>query len=111
MFKSLSQLIFKTPWWGMLLGGVVILLALVMFTLPLQVFLLSEHANTPQEKRAIQFEINQAFKDGGLSVAEGIVSAMKDRAQDPDRRRELERALLEIERARHEVGPVQEEAA
>ncbi len=111
MFKPLSLLIFKTPWWGMLLGGVVILLTLVMFALPFQVLRLSESAGTPQEKQAIQFEINQAFKNGGLSVAEGIVSAMKDRSPDPDRKRELERALAEIERARHEVGQAGDEAA
>jgi hypothetical protein len=92
----------------MLLGGVVILLTLVMFAPPFQVLRLSEHAGTPQEKRAIQFDINQTFKNGGLSVAEGIVSAMKDRSQDPDRKRELERALAEIERARHEVGQAED---
>ncbi len=111
MFKPLSLLIFKTPWWAMLLGGVVILLTLVMFALPFQVLRLTGHADTPQEKRAIQFEINQAFKDGGLSVAEHIVGAMKDRSQDPDRKRELERALAEIERARNEVSSAGDEAA
>ena len=107
MFKPLSLLIFKTPWWAMLLGGVVILLTLVMFALPFQVFRLSETAGTPLEKQVIQFEINEALKNSGLSVAEGIVRAMKDRSQDPDRKRELERALAEIERARHEVGQAQ----
>ncbi|MEI8326585.1 MAG: histidine kinase, partial [Betaproteobacteria bacterium] len=111
MFKPLSLLIFKTPWWGMLLGGVLTLLTLVLFALPFQAFRLSATAGTPQEKQAIQFEINRAFKDSGLSVAEGVVAAMKDRAQDPDRRRELERALAEIERARHEVGSAQDDAA
>jgi hypothetical protein len=111
MFKSLNLLIHKTPWWAMLLGGIFILLSLVMFAAPIQVIRLSEHAGSPQEKRAIQHEINQAFKDGGLSVAEGIVSTMKDRAQDPDRRRELERALAEIERARTEASSAEQEAA
>lgn len=111
MFKSLSLLIHKTPWWGLLLGGLALLLTLLMFTVPIQVMRLSDHAASPAEKRAIQFEINQAFKDGGLNVAEGIVSAMKDRAQDPDRRRELERALSEIERARNEVSSAGDEAA
>ncbi len=111
MFKPLSLLIFKTPWWAMLLGGVVVLLTLVMFALPFQVLLLSQHAGTPQEKQVIQFEINQAFKNSGLSVAEGIVSAMRDRSQDPARKQELERALAEIERARHEVVHAPDEAA
>ncbi len=111
MFKSLNLLIHKTPWWGLLLGGFATLLALVLFAAPFKVIRLSDHAGTPQEKRAVQHEINQAFKDGGLSVAEGIVHAMKERAQDPDRKRELDRALAEIERARNEVSSAEQEAA
>lgn len=111
MFKPLSLLIHKTPWWGLLLGGGITLLTLLLFATPIQVIRLSEQAGSPEEKRAIQHEINQAFKSGGLSVAEGIVSAMKDRAKDPDRRRELERALSEIERARAEFSNAQSEAA
>ncbi len=111
MFKSLSLLIHKTPWWGLLLGGGITLLTLLLFATPIQVIRLSEQAGSPEQKRAIQHEINQAFKSGGLSLAEGIVSAMKERAKDPDRRRELERALREIERARTEVASVENEAA
>ena len=111
MFKSLNLLIHKTPWWAMLLGGLLALLLLVLFAAPIQVIRLSERAVSPDEKRAIQHEIGQAFKDGGLSLAEGVVSTMKERAKDPDRRRELERALAEIERARNEVSNAQDEAA
>jgi hypothetical protein len=110
MFKPLSLLIHKTPWWALLLGGIAGLLILVMFTVPMQVLQLSHRGGTPQEQRAIQHEINQAFKDSGLSVAEGIVTTMKDRAQDPERRRELERALIEIARARDDVSHAGSEA-
>jgi hypothetical protein len=111
MFKSLNLLIHKAPWWGLLLGGIVTLLTLLLFAAPFKVLRLSDHAATPQEKSAVQHEINQAFKDGGLSVAEGIVSAMKERAQDPSRRRELDRALAEIERARNAVSSTEHEVA
>lgn len=103
MFKPLSLLIHRTPWWGLLLGGLATLALLALFAAPLQVFRLTNQADTPQQRRAIQQEINQAFKNGGLGVAEGVLGAMRDRAQDPERQRELDHALAEIARARGET--------
>lgn len=118
MFKALGDLIYKTPWWGLILGGVATLTVLVMFALPIHVIRLTDSGSTPAENRAIQREINLAFGDRALNLAKGVVSAMRDRTAEPERQRELNRALAEIERARqeliraeHEVNDVVRESA
>ncbi|MBK6295438.1 MAG: histidine kinase [Rhodoferax sp.] len=109
MFKAIGDLIHKTPWWGLILFGLTTLGLLVMFALPIQVIRLSDSGSTSAESRAIQREINLAFGDRALNLAKGVVSAMKDRATEPERQRELGRALAEIERAREELIRAQNE--
>ncbi|MDP2369949.1 histidine kinase [Rhodoferax sp.] len=103
MFKAIGDLIYKTPWWGLILGGVLTLGLLVMFALPIHVIRLTDSGSTPAENRAIQREINLAFGDRALNLAKGVVSAIKERTTEPERQRELDRALAEIERARQEL--------
>ena len=100
MFKSLSLLIYKTPWWGMWLGGGAILLALVMFALrqPALLSQLSEQASTQQEKSAIAEEILQAQMEEGSQIFVGMVSVFQFGALTPDSRSEWDRFLLEVER-------------
>ena len=107
MFKSLGNFIFRTPWWGIALFGLFTMVALVMFTTPIHVIRLAESGATAGEKRAIKREIDLAFGDSALNVAEGIVATMKERANDPARKAELDRALSEIERARKELSKAQ----
>ena len=107
MFKSLGNLIYRTPWWGLAFGGVFILLALVMFATPIHLLRLSDSGKTPAEKSAIKREINLAFGGQALNIAESVVSTMKARATDPDRIRELDRALAEMARAREELSKAQ----
>jgi hypothetical protein len=107
MFKALGNLIHKTPWWGLILGGSMVLLGLVMFAIPIQVIRLSESGATPEEQRAIEREINLAFGDRALNFAEGVVHTMRERATDPDRQRELDQALAEMARARDELTMAQ----
>ena len=109
MFKALGNLVYKTPWWGVAIFGVFTLVLLVMFTAPIQVIRLAESGATPSEKRAIKREIDLAFGDSALNVAEGIVGTMKERTGDPTRKAELDRALTEIERARKELSNAQAE--
>ncbi|MBK8741567.1 MAG: histidine kinase [Betaproteobacteria bacterium] len=107
MFKSLGNLIYRTPWWGLAFGGLFILLALVMFATPIHLLRLSDSGKTPAEKSAIKREINLAFGGQALNIAESVVSTMKARATDPDRIRELDRALAEMARARDELSKAQ----
>lgn len=103
MFKTIGDVIYKTPWWALILGGVLTLGLLVMFALPVHVIRLTDSGSTPAENRAIQREIQLAFGDRALNLAKGVVGAIKERTTEPERRRELDRALAEIERARQEL--------
>ncbi len=109
MFKALGNLIDKTPWWGIVTFGIATLAALVLFATPIQVIRLSDSGNTPEEQQAIKREIRLAFGDNALTLAEDIVRRLMDRAADPDRKRELERAINEIGRAREELSRAQTE--
>jgi hypothetical protein len=111
MFKALGNLIHRTPWWAVVSGGLVILIGLVLFAVPIQVIRLHESGSTPQQKRAIEREINLAFGDTALNFAEEVVRAMRAGASDPDRQRELDRALSEIERAKKELSAAQSNAS
>lgn len=104
MFKAIGNVIHKTPWWVLVSGGLVTLLVLVLFTVPIQVIRLQESGNTPQERRAIEREINLAFGDRALNFAEDVVQAMRARTQDNARQQELEHALIEIARAKKELA-------
>ena len=103
MFKAVGNVINKTPWWAVVSGGLITLLVLVLFTVPIQVIRLHESGNTPQERRAIEREINLAFGDRALNFAEDVVQAMRARTQDHARQQELEHALAEIARAKKEL--------
>ena len=103
MFKAIGNLIHKTPWWGLILGGISTLVLLVLFTLPVQVIGLMDSGETPAERHAIQREIGLTVGGKALNLAQGVVSTIKERTTDPERLRELERALVEIEHARSEL--------
>ena len=104
MFKALGNLIHKTPWWAIISGGFALLLGLVLFAVPIQVIRLHESGSTPQEKRAIEREINLAFGDRALNFAEDVVRAMRERASGGDQQRDLDHALAEIARAKKELS-------
>jgi hypothetical protein len=103
MFKAFGNLIHRTPWWGMILGGIATLAVLVLFTLPVQVIRLVDSGATPAENRAIQREIGLAVGSRALDLATGVITTLRERVTTPERRDEFERALAEIERARVEL--------
>jgi hypothetical protein len=104
MFKAIGNLIYRTPWWGFVLAGISMLVVLVMFALPVHVIHMVDSAATPAERRAIQHEVGQVVAGRFLDIAQSVVSTVKDRSTDPDRRRDLARALTEIARARDELS-------
>lgn len=104
MFKALGNVIHRTPWWAVVVGGLVTLLVLVLFTVPIQVIRLHESGSTPQERRAIEREINLAFGDRALNFAEDVVQTMRERTRDNSRQQELEHAMAEIARAKKELA-------
>ena len=104
MFRKFGDFLYRTPWWGLLAGGVAVLIALAMFAVPIHVLRLSDRAKTPEERSAIKREINLAFGDRALDIAQSVVGTMRSRATDPERRRELDQALAEMARARKELS-------
>jgi hypothetical protein len=109
MFKAFGNFLHRTPWWAMVLIGLMTLILLGIFTLPAQVIRLSNSGETPEINRSIKREIDSAFGDSALGLAEGVVSAMQERTTDPARRRELEVALEGIAEARKEIFNAQDE--
>ena len=103
MFKSLGNLIHRTSWLTLIGGGLFVLIGLLLFAAPIHLLRLPDTGRTPAEKSAIKREINLAFGDRALTIAESVVRSMKSRSADPDRARELDSALAEMERARREI--------
>jgi Histidine kinase len=98
--KSISTVLHDTPWWLLLTVSVGVLLALAVFTLPLGVMHLDDQASTPQEKKAINAEIDTAFSESALNIGRGVLKEMIAHTNDPERRTELEDALREVDSAR-----------
>jgi hypothetical protein len=110
MFKTLGNLLHKTPWWAIALMGLFMFLTLALFTVPFNVIHLAESGNNSAESRAIQREIDRTFGDSALTAVERVVKAMGERTSDPTRRAELEQALKDIETTRAEMFDAAAEA-
>ena len=110
MFKALGNFLHKTPWWALVLLGFSTLLLLALFSTPFHLIRLSESGDTPEQRRAIKREIDHAFGDTALGAAEQVVKAMRERAQDPSRKTELDQALRDIAEARRDIFSAQREA-
>ncbi|HSN19192.1 MAG TPA: histidine kinase [Usitatibacter sp.] len=108
--KSLSDVLHRTPWWALLAGGFVAFVALVAMVTPIHLIGLERAGATPEQKRAIKNEIRSTFSEGAIDMARGIVMEMRSRERDPAHRKELDRALQEIEKARQRVGQAGEDA-
>lgn len=103
MRPTLTNLLNRTPWWGLLAGGFGLFLALALFVTPFQFIKLEKSGATPEENRAIKREIDVAFSESAIDVARSIVREMRDHAKDPQRREELEHALEEMDQARESL--------
>jgi hypothetical protein len=101
--KSLTGVLHRIPWWALLAGGVVVFAGLLVMVTPIHLIGL-EHAGTnEEERRAIKKEIESTFSEGAIDVARGVVQEMRERTRDPERRKELDDALAQIEGARSQV--------
>jgi Histidine kinase len=110
MFKPIANFLHRTPWWALFLLGLLTLVLLGVFTAPIRVIQLEKSGDSPEMNRAIKREIDSAFGESALSVAENIVKALEARSGDPARREELQRALEEIRTARGELRDAGREA-
>jgi two-component sensor histidine kinase len=103
MFKSLANFLHRTPWWALFILGLGTLVLLGAFSMPIHVMQFEQSGNSPEMNRAIKREVDSAFGESALSVAENLVRALHESTRDPDRRDELERALDELAQARKEM--------
>src|SRR5471032_3173188 len=101
--KAVSSFLHRTPWWALLGGGFVLLLALGIFTTPFHTIQLDKAGATPAENRAIKSEINSAFSESAIDLARGVVKEMLEHTKDPERKQELRDALVELDTARQSV--------
>ena len=98
MFAALSNFLYRTPWWALILLGLTVLALLGLFTTPFKVIQLQQSGDTPEQKRAIQREIDSSFGQSVLGIAEEAVKAIHRHSQDPAHKAELARAIREIAR-------------
>jgi len=111
MRPTLSSLLHRTPWWGLLAGGFGLFLALVLFVTPFHFIKLEQSGATPEENRAIKREIDVAFSESAIDIARKVVREMRDHAKDPQRREELDQALAEMDQARESLREAGAEVA
>jgi hypothetical protein len=108
--KTVADLLHRTPWWALLLGGVTTLVALAVFVTPYHIIRYRDDGRTVEESRAIKREIDNTFAENAINVGRGVVRGMLARTTDPERRTELEQALQGLEEARKELRETGREA-
>ena len=101
--KPLSDLIHRTPWWGLIFGGFAVVIALAVFVTPFHLIEYRKEGATPDENRAIKREVDNTFAEGAMDIARSTILAMRGATSDPARREELDRALEELDGARAEL--------
>ncbi|HET7731641.1 MAG TPA: histidine kinase [Usitatibacter sp.] len=101
--KSVSDLIHRTPWWALLLAGLVTFLSLAAFVTPYHILDYRRDAASPEERRAIKREIDNAFADNAIDIARSVILSMRGATSDPARRDELNQALESLDEARREL--------
>ena len=111
MRPTVTNLLHRVPWWGLLAGGFGLFLALALFVTPFHFIKLEKSGATPEENRAIKREIDVAFSESAIDVARTVVREMRDHAKDPQRRAELEHALAEMDQARESLREAGAEVA
>jgi signal transduction histidine kinase len=100
--SGVSGLLRRTPWWGLALAGMAMVIAVVIFATPHRIIAHQSGAATGGFAGAEKREADLALAEGGLDFARGILLGL--RSAVPQRGRiEIDEALDEIERAREEV--------
>ncbi len=109
--RSLSDTIHRTPWWALIVGGFLVLVALAAFVTPYHIIDYRQDATSPEEKSAIKREIDNAFADNAIDIGRSVVLSMRGATSDPKRREELDQALASLDEARAELREAGREVA
>lgn len=94
----LSQRLWKgfgsTPWWRLILGGLIVLISVALFTLPFDSIRLQQVLKTPAARQEIKFAVQKQVLERARSGLVGF-RAISD---DPTAVREIDEAIGDIER-------------
>ena len=104
---SLGQRVWKgfgrAPWWRLILGGLIVLIAVALFTVPFASINLSQHLKSPAHRQAFKFAVQKQVLERARTGLMGVRVFTDDPTVDKD----IDRAISEIESAmateRHEV--------
>jgi hypothetical protein len=108
--RSFSDVLHKTPWWALLVTGIAVLIALAAFVTPYHIIDYRNDGSTPEERRAIKREIDNAFAENAIDIAGNVIRGMRRNTTDPARREELDVALEGLNEARNELREAGREA-
>ena len=108
--KTISDLIHRTPWWLLIIGGVLVLLGLGVFVTPFHLIEYRHDGATAAENTAIRREVDNTLAEGAVDIARNTILAMRRATSDPARRAELDRALEELDSARVELRDASRES-
>ena len=108
--KSASDLLHKTPWWALLVGGFATLFAIAAFVTPYHIIDYGQEGSTPGEQAAIKREIDNAFAENAIDLARNVIIGMRGATKDDKRREELDVALQGLDEARRELRDAGSEA-
>ncbi len=107
VLPSLGQRVWKgfggTPWWRLILGGLIVLISVALFTLPFDSIRLSQQLKTPAARQAFKFAVQKQVLERART---GLISVSMF-TNDPSVDKDIDRAIGDLESAmnteRHEV--------
>jgi hypothetical protein len=75
--KAITNLLHRTPWWAMVVVGIVGLAMLGAFSTPVRVIQLEKSGESPEESRAIKKEIDTALAENAIDAATGFIGGWR----------------------------------
>ena len=93
----------STPWWRLIVGGLIVLISMALFTVPFDSLRLQQVLKTPAARQEIKFAVQKQVLERARSGLVGFRSI----ADDPSAVKEIDDAISDIERElsvpKHEV--------
>ena len=84
----------STPWWRLIVGGLIVLVAMAMFTVPFDSIRLQQQLKSPAARQEFKFAVQKQV----LERARTGLLGMRVIASDPTTVRDLDNAISEVER-------------
>ena len=84
----------STPWWRLIVGGLIVLVAMALFTVPFDSIRLQQQLKSPAARQEFKFAVQKQV----LERARSGLLGMRVIASDPTTVRDLDNAISEVER-------------